>query len=290
MDHNMSLSLKLSRTAMAATLMGTLLAFSGAAPASAAGKVTFSVDAPEVQGSFVQGAVLETFDDYCVNPIAFGIVSGQCASFNGNFYSGASTTDSVPTTGGTASMMAVVPMGGAATFTLASPARYVGFHWEAGNRYDRVRLFSGNKLIADFSFETLMDALNDTNFQSADGLTTYTVADYYGNPVSGQQGHEPYAYVHIFTSGGVTFDSVEISEDADSPGQFEFDNMAVLFAGDGSINESTFDDVVELQSVNVGSSKEELASTGAELPTAVLFASLLIVGFAVVLRRRAARI
>ena len=71
MDHNMSLSLKLSRTAMAATLMGTLLAFSGAAPASAAGKVTFSVDAPEVQGSFVQGAFLETFDDHCVNQIAF---------------------------------------------------------------------------------------------------------------------------------------------------------------------------------------------------------------------------
>ena len=217
MDRHMHTSGKLFPFALTAALMGSMLAFSGAAPANAAGKVTFAVDAPSVQGSFVAGGVLETFDDSCGNPIAFGSVSGACASFYGNFYSGASTTDSVPTTGGTASNMAVVPMGGAATFTLDSPARYVGFHWEAGNRYDRVRLFSGDKLLADFSFDTLIDALDATNFQSADGLTTYTVADYYGNPVNGQQTHEPYAYVHIFTSEGVTFDSVEISEDAETP-------------------------------------------------------------------------
>jgi len=181
-------------------------------------------------------------------------------------------------------------MGGAATFTLDSPARYVGFHWEAGNEYDRVQLFSGDTLIADFSFGTLMAALAGVNLESADGLTTYTVADYFGNPVNDAQPSEPYAYVHIFTSEGVTFDSVVISEDAQSVGQFEFDNMAVLFANDGSIDDTTFDDVVELTSVNVGGSNAKLASTGAELPDGVLFSSLLILGFAVVLRRQANRI
>jgi hypothetical protein len=277
-------------TAATALLVATAFLAMSAGPANAAGKVTFAVDAPSVQGSFVAGVVLETFDDSCGDPIAFGSVSGACASGAGNYYSGASTTSSAPTQGGSPSPLAVVPMGGAATFTLDSPARYVGFHWEAGNEYDRVQLFSGDTMIADFSFGTLMAVLAGVNLESADGLTTYTVADYFGNPVNDAQPSEPYAYVHIFTSEGVTFDSVVFSEDAQSVGQFEFDNMAVLFANDGSIDDTTFDDVVELTSVNVGGSNAKLASTGAKLPDGVLFSSLLILGFAVVLRRQANRI
>jgi len=278
-------------TAATALLVATAFLAMTAGPANAAGKVTFAVDAPYVQGSFVDGAVLETFDDLCGDPIAFGSVSGSCASGAGNYYSGASTTSSAPTQGGSPSPMAAVPMGGAATFTLDSPARYVGFHWEAGNEYDRVQLFSGDTMIADFSFSSLVAALEAVTLESADGLTSYTAADYFGNPVNGLQESEPYAYVHIFTSEGVTFDAVVISEDASSVGQFEFDNMTVSFADDGAIDESTFDDVVELDSVNVESSGiDELAATGAELPNGLFIASLLILGFAVALRRRATRI
>jgi hypothetical protein len=277
-------------TAATTLLVGTLLAAATSGTANAAGRITFSVDAPEVQGSFVEGVTLETFDTGCVNPLAFGTFTDDCYSNIHNDYSGASTTSSLPTTGGTGTPLAIIPSGGEATFDLDEPARYLGLHWEAGNQFDRVRLYSGDTLLADFPFETLMDALEATEFVSADGGSTYAVADYFGNPVTGGQGHEPYAYIHIFSSGGLTFDRIKISEDAGSPGQFEFDNMAVLFAGDGSIDDSTFDDGVELQSVNVGSSDDELASTGAELSNGVFFASLLILGFAAVLRRRATRI
>lgn len=265
------------------------MALTTAIPAQAAGKVTFSVDAPYVQGSFVDGALVETFDEGCVNPLPFGRAIGNCYADLPNYYSGASTTDSAPYQGGTGTPMGVVAPGGVANFRLDAPARYLGFHWEAGNRFDRVRLFSEGTLIADFSFETLMDALEATEFESADGETTYDVDDYFGNPVNGEQSHEPYAYVHIFATEGVTFDQVKISEDADSPGVFEYDNLSILFADDSSIDATTFDDVVELDSVTVSSNSDELAATGGTLSGGAFVAAIALVAFAAALRTRIAR-
>jgi hypothetical protein len=285
----MPISRKLLPVAFTTALMGSMLALSGAAPANAAGQVTFSVDAPTVQGSFVDGVVVETFNDGCNNPLPFGTFRGQCWGNAANYYAGASTTSSTPTTGGAGTDFVNIPMGGAINFRLDAPARYLGFHWEAGNEFDRVRLYSGDTLIADFSFQTLMDALEQTEFESADGESTYTVADYYGNPVTGQQLGEPYAFVHIFASEGVTFDRVYFSEDDASVGFFEFDNMSILFDSEDTITDNTFDDVVELTSVTVRSSNENLAQTGAELPNGVFIASLGLLGVAVFLRRRIAR-
>jgi hypothetical protein len=276
-------------TAATTLLVGTVLAITTVDPANAAGRITFSVDAPTVQGSVVEGVTLATFDGGCVNPLPFGSFTGDCYSNLPNHYSGASTTSSAPTTGGTGTPLAVIPSGGTATFDLDAPARYLGFHWEAGNEFDRVRLYSGNKLLADFPFEALMEALQGTELESAEGGTTYTVADYFGNPVTGAQGHEPYAYIHIVASEGLTFDRIDFAEDAGSPGEFEFDNMAVLFSDDDSITDSTFDDVVDVVSVNVRSSGDELAKTGAGLTDGVLFASLGILAVAAFLRRRATR-
>lgn len=282
------MSFKFSRFAPMALAVG-LVVSPVATPAFGAGQVTFSVDAPTVQGSFVDGVVVETFDDGCVNPLAFGTFRGQCFASEANYYSGASTTSSAPTTNGVGTPLATIPMGGAINFRLDAPARYLGFHWEAGNEFDRVRLYSDNTLIADFEFDTLMDALELTEFDSVDGESTYTVADYFGNPVTGEQDHEPYAFVHIFASEGVTFDRVYISEDEASPGFFEFDNMSILFAEDDTITDTTFDDVVELDSVAVTVPNEKLAATGAEFPSGMLFVSFGILGLAVFLRRRASR-
>lgn len=277
-------------TRLSATLAAsTLLVLGVSAPSHAAGSVTFSVDAPYVQGSFVDGVLVETFDEGCVNPLPFGRATGDCNAYFPNNYSGASTTDSAPFQGGSATPLVAIGPGEVANFRLSAPARYVGFHWEAGNQFDRVRLYSDGVLIADFSFETLMAALEQTEFQSADGQTTYTVDDYFGNPVNGEQGHEPYAFVHIFATNGVTFDQVKISEDAESPGYFEFDNLSILFADDSTIDATTFDDVVELDSVTVRSNTDELAPTGANLSGGVLAAAFGLMAFALALRRRAAR-
>jgi hypothetical protein len=237
-----------------------------------------------VQGSFVSGVTLETFDTGCSSPLAFGTFSGTCQSWDPNFYAGAADTSGNPSTGGSGTKMAVVPMGSEMDIELNAPANYLGFHWEAGNEYDRVRLYSGDTLLADFSFETLMSALEAVSMTTQDG-GTITSVDYYGNPVTGQQAGEPYAYVHISASTGVTFDRVVISEDAGSPGMFEFDNMTVGFDSVADFGDTVVLDVVDL---DTPVEKEALAETGVDA-TGIVMASFVLVAIgAVVVRRRRA--
>lgn len=261
--------------------VSALLTFGLVSPSHATEQITFSVDAPDVQGSFVDGAILETFDDGCVSPLEFGTLTGSCGSSGGaSFYAGASSTTGSPFTGGTGTSYAIVSMGQSLTISLDAPANYLGFHWEAGNDYDRVTLYSGDTLLADFSFESLMDALNATGLTTIGG-GAYTSADYYGNPVNGAQVHEPYAYVHIFASSGVRFDRVVISEDAGSPGEFEFDNMTVAFDAD-----ETFTNVVELDVVDIGGpASSELPDTGFD-GTLLFVAALTAVSIGFIVRRR----
>lgn len=253
-------------------------------PSFAADQITFAVDTPEVQGSFVPGVTLETFDTGCSSPLAFGTFTGTCQSWNPSFYAGAADTSGNPSTGGSGTKMAVVPMGSEMVIELNAPANYLGFHWEAGNEYDRVRLYSGDTLLADFSFETLMSALEAVSMTTQEGGSV-TSEDYFGNPVTGLQGHEPYAYVHISASIGVTFDKVVISEDAGSPGMFEFDNMTVGFDSVADFGDTVILDVVTLESPG---EEEQLADTGAEA-TGMAFTAfaLVAIGAGIVRRRRA---
>ena len=266
------------------TTLGLALPTLAAAPSFAADQITFAVDTPEVQGSFVSGVTLETFDSGCSSPLAFGTFTGTCESWNPSFYAGAADTSGNPSTGGSGTKMAVVPMGSEMVIELNAPANYLGFHWEAGNEYDRVRLYSGDTLLANFSFETLMSALEAVSMSTQEGGTV-TSEDYYGNPVTGQQQHEPYAYVHISASTGVTFDKVVISEDAGSPGMFEFDNMTVGFNADADFGDTVVLDVVTL---DTPVEKEALADTGVDASGIALAALMLLATGAVVVRRRRA--
>ena len=273
--------MKLSSRIASISAIAGLLSLGLAAPSHATEQITFSVDAPDVQGSFVDGAILEDFNDGCVSPLAFGTLTGSCGSSGGpTFYAGASSTAGTPFTGGTGTQYAIVSSGQSLTISLDAPANYLGFHWEAGNEYDRVMLYSDDTLLANFSFSSLMDALDATGLTTIGG-GAYTSADYYGNPVNGAQGHEPYAYVHIFASSGVQFDRVVIAEDAGSPGEFEFDNMAIASNADES-----FTNVVELDVVDLsGPASTELSDTGFD-GTLVLVAGLALASIGFIARRR----
>ncbi len=245
---------------LAVVALGALIPLGVALPGNAAGQITFAVDAPAVQGSFVDGVTLENFDDGCTSPLAIGTFTGWCGSSNALYYAGASSESGEPFEGGVGTPFAGVGPGYEVNIELDGPANYLGFHWQAGNEYDRVRLYSGETLLADFSFETLMAALDGAELATIGG-GAYATEDYFGNPVNGEQAHEPYAYVHIFASEGVTFDRVVMSEDAGSPGVFEFDNMAVGFA-----EVADFVDAVSLDVVTVESDEtESLAETGFDL-------------------------
>lgn len=272
----------LSRIAAVASLALLLPALT-AAPSFAADQITFAVDAPEVQGSFVAGVELANFNDGCTSPLPFGTFTGYCGAHGANFYAGAASETGLPANGGSGTPFADIAPGEAMDIALDGTASYFGFHWEAGNQYDRVRLYSGDTLLANFSFASLMDALESAELDASGG-TSYATEDYFGNPVSGQQGHEPYAYVHIFASEGVTFDRIVMSEDAGSPGYFEFDNMTVGLAA-----AETFEETVTLDVVTIDTPAEEeeaLAETGADLTVTGAVALALLAAGAVAIRRR----
>lgn len=269
-------------TVAASTL--ALTALSIGSPAHAVtGQVTFAVDAPHVQYTYVSGAVVETFNDDCDSPLEVGAFTGSCGHAGGNFYAGADATTPEPATGGSSSSFLTIASGSALDITLDQSAYYLGFHWEAGNEYDRVQLFNDGELIADFSFESLMNALQESSF-TADSGDVYSTSDYYGNPVTGQQGHEPYAFVHIFTSGGAVFDQVIISEDIGSPGAFEIDNLAVAYTQQEIDNEVYTFDVVDVEVA--GSNSESLAETGFDSIAIAGIAGFVTVAGLTVARRR----
>ena len=275
----------MSRFAAVAASALVLAALPIGAPAQAAtGQVSFAVDAPHVQYTYVPGAVVETFNTDCDSPLEVGAFTGYCGYGGGNFYAGADATTPEPATGGFSSNFLTVASGQSLTITLDQPAYYLGFHWEAGNEYDRVQLFNDGELVANFSFESLMTALNESSFV-ADSGDTYLTDDYYGNPVTGQQGHEPYAFVHIFATGGVVFDQVVISEDAGSPGAFEIDNLAVAYTQQEIDTEVYTFDVVDVDLGDSGSNA--LAETGFDVTSLVAFAGLAAVAGFVAIRRRA---
>lgn len=270
--------------AFAITVGVSSLAFPAPAQATT-GQVSFAVDAPQVQYTYIEDAVVETFDTDCDSPLAVGTFASGCGYTAGNFYGGAYMTTPEPFFGGISSNYATIPMGSSMAITLDQPAYYVGFHWEAGNEYDRVQLFNEGELVADFSFQTLMTALEGSSFV-ADSGDEYATSAYFGNPVTGQQVHEPYAFVHIFAEGGVVFDEVVFSEDANSPGQFEIDNLAVSYTQPTIDTEVYTFDVVE---IGDDSAPAELAETGLDASVLFAFAVALVAAGVVVVRHRARR-
>lgn len=256
--------MKLS-TRLLTTIASTgILAVVPSLGAHATAEWTFFTDAPGVQGSYIDGAIVENFDDGCGSPWAMGaLTDGACSSVNGDAYGGASIENGDPTFGGVAS-----PYGAfgpnysenrtSITLELDSPADYFGIWWTAGDRCNAIEFYSEGTLLSTFTFARLMDLLDSGTFNGING-TDYDSSEYFGSPVNGLYQAEPFAYLHAFAPDGVTFDQITFTHEPECGG-FEFDNVAVA-SGVESVDVDTR--LVSLQEEDLASEDSDgLADTG----------------------------
>jgi len=125
-----------------------------------------------------------------------------------------------------------VPSGSSATITLdpGTSAQYFGFYFTAGDRYNQIQIYSGNTQLLSFTTASLIDMLPNTAGSKVTAINgnTYNTVDYYGKPVTNENGTEPYAYLHFITSGGVTFDKIVLTQTSRTTAIFENDNHTIL--------------------------------------------------------------
>lgn len=207
---------------------------------------SYYISPPLVQNSYVTtGAVLETFDSgtsgtSCAGTVAIGVISGTCSFSNAFQYGGATTQSASPTAGGTSTIYATGGGGSPTiTFTLNGARRYLGFWWSAGSPTNTVKFFNGADEVLTLTTADLMTLLGSSlgTFGTTGSVTavdgsTYLKHQYFGHPRGHTQAsptarssvtnNEPFTYLHVFTSGGLTFNKVEFSG-----GGFEFDNLVV---------------------------------------------------------------
>jgi len=117
------------------------------------------------------------------------------------------------------------------TVTLTNPARYVGFWWSAGSNGNNVELLDENdNVLTAMTTDGLMAFLNSPSnrtMKALDGTTTYSRAQYNGNPfIEGNNG-EPYVYLNYVLKDTTAFGSTTIKKIRFWGAGFELDNIAV---------------------------------------------------------------
>jgi uncharacterized repeat protein (TIGR02543 family) len=230
-----------------------------AVAASSQSAVSVYLDAPFIQGSYVtQGVLSESFDFFSTNaacPSTIGVgerSGGRCQVEGATDYGGATAgpTDDTPTVGGSGSNYASTNDDGL-VITFATDQRYLGFWWSAGSNGNLVKFYKGSTVLLTLTSNDIIELLgtpptndqdwvnrNDDDVENVITSIRTPTSDkyrkmwYFGNPRgyssvnptarSTLQSSEPFVYLHMFATGDLTFDKVELSG-----GGFEFDNLVV---------------------------------------------------------------
>lgn len=121
-----------------------------------------------------------------------------------------------------------ISSGNSVTLTLSEGVQYFGIYFTAGNGGNSFEIKSGGVTILSFNTASLLSLLPNTPGATITAIngTPYNTQDYYGQPVSGSNAAEPYAYLHIVATGGTTFDQIVLSEALNSA-TFENDNHSI---------------------------------------------------------------
>ena len=162
------------------------------------------------QASTVSGVTTENFNSFSTGTYtslntAVGTLSSAGMSIRAaGQYGGA---------GGTGNFFAIGSDSGqlSAMLTLTSPQSYFGFWLSATDSLNEVEFFSSGRLVGTFDAELPLSALPSS---------------YNGNPNTGQDSTEKFAYMNVFGTNGTTFNQVEIINKALNT-SFETDNWSV---------------------------------------------------------------
>lgn len=210
------------------------------AGAAAADEVLSFFSPPNVQGTYVPSATIETFNTDPGASWAMGSVVGTVNNLDPDEFGGACRTDATAmnpiqcqgTFSAPQTKYAAVEGGNEAVLTLSTPAKYLGFWWSAGDDCNSVELFNGANLIGTFTTATVNKVLAADEVITVGG-TEYQTADYKGD--GSYNNGENFAYIHLFAQGSLEFTSFRMFQTSGC-GTFEFDNVAV--AASATIDDS----------------------------------------------------
>jgi hypothetical protein len=166
------------------------------------------------------------------------------------------------------------------TLTLDQSSSYFGFWWSAGDANNQLSFYSGSDLVARYSTASMFGSLDLSQ-------------EYYGNPLTGGNASEPYAFINFYGDENTSWDTIEITQIGTGAG-FESDNYtsrvaAFNAATDGDIDGNviaevsgtTTNEVSEITTWNTGSSFAGVPA--APTPTTgvmILFGALMVMSAA----------
>ena len=92
---------------------------------------------------------------------------------------------------------------------LDQASSYFGFWWSAGDGNNQLSFYSGSDLVARYTTASMFNSLNLSQ-------------EYYGNPLTGGNSGEPYAFINFYGDENTTWDTIELTQTGG--GGFESDN------------------------------------------------------------------
>jgi hypothetical protein len=206
-----------SRAGLAAVAACALLLVS---PSYSRAGLVVTVEAPGVQSTTIGSPVLvETFNARPLGP--YTSISSAIGTYTSsspgavvvaaNAFGGANQTryisvgaQSAPTT--------------AMDLTFFGPQSYFGLYWGAVDAQNSLEVYDGATLLSTITRSTFNSQLVNTGLPNGLG--------HFGNPNTGQNTSEPYAFINITGTAGTTFDRVRFVNNGTGTG-FETDNHTV---------------------------------------------------------------
>jgi hypothetical protein len=95
------------------------------------------------------------------------------------------------------------------TLSLNEKSSYFGFWWSAGDPNNQLTFYNDDEVVAQYTTQSMFGDLNLSQ-------------EYYGNPLTGGNQGEPYAFINFFGDAETSWDKIELTQNGG--GGFESDN------------------------------------------------------------------
>lgn len=124
--------------------------------------------------------------------------------------------------------------GSSAPVTLQLPGQtaYFGFSWNAGDANNEISFYNGTTRVGYYSTATITAILKNSTVTALNGQI-YMSSKYYGQPTTGLNSSEPYAFINFISTGG-TFDKVVFGNKSTTGTGFESDNHTIRTTAPGA--------------------------------------------------------